>query len=71
MHDKFETCKGCPDRCADPNWHDTCEGYQKRTADWQAQKPIKMQACEIWQYKQESITRDIKRKKHRKHKRYK
>lgn len=29
-HDKFKTCKGCPDRCIEPNCHDGCEGYKTR-----------------------------------------
>lgn len=28
--DKFKTCKDCPDRCASPNCHMTCEGYLHR-----------------------------------------
>ena len=30
MHDKFKSCKGCPDRVAIPNCHSTCEGYLAR-----------------------------------------
>ena len=30
-HNKFVSCKHCPDRCADPNCHETCEGYKYRT----------------------------------------
>ncbi len=59
MHDKFKSCKDCPDRCADPNCHDTCEGYQKRAADWRAQKDVKMRNIEIWEYKHERITKNM------------
>lgn len=71
QYDKKKSCKNCPDRCADPNCHDTCKEYIDRTAEWHSQKAEKMKTLEIWQYKQESITRDIMRKKHQKHKRYK
>jgi hypothetical protein len=29
-HDKYKDCIGCPDRVADPNCHDKCEGYKYR-----------------------------------------
>lgn len=29
-HDKYKTCKGCPDRTLEPNCHDSCEGYKWR-----------------------------------------
>lgn len=30
MIDKFKTCQNCPDRCIEPNCHNTCEGYLAR-----------------------------------------
>lgn len=27
---KEKSCQGCPDRCADPNCHTTCEAYKRR-----------------------------------------
>lgn len=32
-HNKFETCKDCPDRSIDPNCHDSCKGYLYRAAE--------------------------------------
>ncbi len=26
-HNKFESCRDCPDRQIEPNCHDTCQGY--------------------------------------------
>lgn len=31
-HDKYKSCERCPHRCADPNCHETCEGYKTRQA---------------------------------------
>lgn len=47
-HNKFKTCKGCPDRTAAPNCHTTCRGYiyrQKRQKELQIKKRIESQ---IW-----------------------
>lgn len=30
MFDKTKSCKGCPDRSAEPNCHTDCEGYLVR-----------------------------------------
>lgn len=30
VFNKEESCEGCPDRCPDPNCHDTCRGYKIR-----------------------------------------
>jgi len=29
-HNKYISCAGCPHRCADPNCHTDCTGYQYR-----------------------------------------
>ena len=34
MHDKFKSCKDCPDRTAVPNCHTTCEGYKAQQEKW-------------------------------------
>ena len=43
-HDKFKTCKGCPDRCADPNCHDVCKGYKYRQKKTEEAKQRKKRA---------------------------
>lgn len=29
-HDKYKSCKGCPDRVTEPNCHEDCAGYKAR-----------------------------------------
>ena len=70
-HNKFKSCKDCPDRCAEPNCHDTCEGYIHRTNEWHSQKEERMRNIELWEYKHERINADIQRRRHQKRKRYK
>ncbi len=50
-HNKFHTCKGCPDRTVEPNCHKTCEGYifrQKRQEEIRNNKHVD---DEIWRYR--------------------
>lgn len=59
-HNKFVSCKGCPDRCAEPNCHDTCRGNMYR-------KKIKARQRDLEQFERRSwdITRGFELMKRR------
>lgn len=60
-HNKFESCKGCPDRCADPNCHDRCEGYKYRM---KKKDEAKRRKWEQWEgCMTESVRKNILRKR--------
>ena len=46
-HDKEKSCDGCPDRVADPNCHDTCGGFKKRTENNEKVKAAKRELTEF------------------------
>lgn len=37
-HNKFHTCKGCPDRTVEPNCHNTCQGYIYRQEQFEKRR---------------------------------
>lgn len=50
-HNKFHTCKGCPDRTVEPNCHEACEGYIFRQKRQEEIRHNKHADDEIWRYK--------------------
>ena len=45
-HDKEKSCNGCPDRVADPNCHEYCGGFKRRTKRNEKVKAAKRQETE-------------------------
>ena len=63
MHDKFKTCKDCPDRCVDPKCHDKCEGYKYRCEKNAKVKAERKKDCEFNAMKIEVIESSMKKAK--------
>lgn len=55
--DKSKTCKGCPDRVADPNCHTTCSGYLTRVEKMKELKQGKIDTSATSEYFRESYKR--------------
>lgn len=47
-HNKFKSCKGCPDRRAAPNCHTTCRGYLYRQERQKEVREKKNAEGEFW-----------------------
>ena len=62
-HDKYESCYGCPDRCPEPNCHDTCEGYKHRQEEQSRIKAERKKYCDFNAMKAEVIDMSKKRTK--------
>jgi hypothetical protein len=60
VHNKFNSCYGCPDRSVDPNCHDTCRGYLYRQAE---RTKINEQKIKDFEYKGCKIDRVADSKK--------
>lgn len=53
QHNKFDTCYGCPDRCVEPNCHDTCRGYLYRVAEGERHNKERRKSFEYHGYVKE------------------
>lgn len=58
VHNKFHTCKDCPDRAVEPNCHDTCRGYLYRQAQGLKINEERRKGFEYYDYRD-----DLMRKK--------
>ena len=50
-HNKFHTCKGCPDRTVEPNCHNTCQGYIYRQEQFEKRREKAKSEADIKNYK--------------------
>lgn len=50
-HNKFHTCKGCPDRTVEPNCHNTCQGYIYRHEQFEKRREKAKSEADIKNYK--------------------
>lgn len=62
-HNKFESCKGCPDRSVEPNCHTTCKGYLYRKQKSDATVGVRKTERQIWDAAWDGKERRKQRKK--------
>ena len=60
-HNKFKTCEGCPDRCAEPNCHTTCRGYLYRKAERAKQNKERRKNFDYYEYRENAIQKSGKK----------
>ena len=50
-HNKFESCRNCPDRTVEPNCHETCRGYIFRQKQQEKIRKSKQAEYELWGFR--------------------
>ena len=59
--DKFISCKNCPDRTVEPNFHMTCEGYIFRCEKKEKMREEKNQTRDSGNFKREAVRKTKRR----------
>ena len=54
-HNKFVTCKDCPDRTVEPRCHDTCRGYLFRQERFEKIREARLRHSEYNDYKYKRV----------------
>lgn len=54
-HNKFVSCQDCPDRCIDPNCHNTCRGYMFRAEEREKIIARKRKERDYFNFKKDAI----------------
>lgn len=55
QHNKFITCKDCPDRSVEPNCHETCKGYLYRQSERDKVSKERRKNFDYYEYKEDAI----------------